>query len=99
MIKVALQCSGSWQHVTIDPLLEQVSKNDNMVSLWSSMPGRWFIASVSKYGAQYNCCLNGNGSAEACVPLSVSGEQPWPEMGLKDWFEFYGNDSGDSCKL
>ena len=48
-----------------------------MVGPWSGMPARWFSALGIKYGAQYNCNLNGNGCTTACVPTSASGEQSW----------------------
>ena len=43
-----------------------------MVSPWFSMPCRWFIASITKYRAQCNCTLNGNGHA-AAIPTFALG--------------------------
>ena len=47
------------------------------------MPDRWFVALVSMYVSQYNCCLIDNCCAEACVLTSASGEEIWPGVDQK----------------
>ena len=46
--QVAWQCSHSYQKATSDQMLVPVSRNVNMVSSWSCIPGKWFIAWVSR---------------------------------------------------